>query len=74
MPRKFSISQPGNLEEADFYKDKDIEPRMTLWAFNRPFKIFGCDEFTKRYYDTIHDRVFPIGGLDEIYHMEKEGK
>jgi len=25
LPRKFSISQPGNVHESDFYKDTDIE-------------------------------------------------
>ena len=25
LPRKFSITQPGNISEADFYKDSDLD-------------------------------------------------
>jgi len=46
---------------------------MTLWAFNRPFKILGCDEFTAKHYLKIYNKVFPIGGFDKIYRIEKEG-
>lgn len=28
LPRKFSISQPGNVSESDFYKDIDIEVKF----------------------------------------------
>lgn len=47
---------------------------MTLWAFNRPFKILGCDEFTANHYINIHNRVFPIGGFDQFYQTDKESK
>jgi len=30
LPRKFSISQPGNISESDFYKDTDIEVNCLL--------------------------------------------
>ena len=50
LPRRFCIPQPGEIGAFDFYTDADIEPLMTLWAFNRPFKILGCDEFTAEYY------------------------
>ena len=36
LPKKFFIPQPGEEGPTDFYKDSDIEPFMTLWAFNRP--------------------------------------
>ena len=50
LPKKFFIPQPGEDGPTDFYKESDIEPFMTLWAFNRPFQILGCDEFTSDYY------------------------
>lgn len=39
---------------------------MTLWAFNRPFKILTCDPFTAEYYLEKYGRIFPIGGLGDI--------
>ena len=65
LPRKFAIAQPGEDCFSDFYKDSDIEPFMTLWAFNRPFKILGCDEFTSDYYLTNYRRNFPVGGFED---------
>jgi hypothetical protein len=48
---------------------------MTLWAFNRPFKILGCDEFTSKYFLNNYNRVFPVGGFDQLYDDgEKGGK
>lgn len=47
---------------------------MTLWAFNRPFKILGCDEFTQKHYINNFNRVFPVGGFDQYYQMDKGGK
>ena len=38
---------------------------MTLWAFNRPFKILGCDEYTEKYYMEKYGKKFPIGGFEE---------
>ena len=59
LPKKFFIPQPGEDGPSDFYKDSDIEPFMTLWAFNRPFQILGCDEFTADYYLKNYKRNFP---------------
>ena len=47
---------------------------MTLWAFNRPFKILGCDDFTAKHYLSNYNKVFPVGGFDQIYQTEKGGK
>ena len=44
------IQHPREEGPIDFYKDSDTELFMTLWAFNRPFQILGCDEFTVYYY------------------------
>jgi hypothetical protein len=38
---------------------------MTLWAFNRPFKILGCDEYTESYYMEKYGKKFPLGGFEE---------
>jgi hypothetical protein len=74
LPRKFSITQPGEIGDSDFYKDSDIEPFMTLWAFNRPFKILGCDEFTEHYYMEKFGRKFPVGGFEDIPQKDKSSK
>lgn len=47
---------------------------MTLWAFNRPFKILGCDDFTAKHYINNYNRVFPIGGFDQFFETDKGGK
>ena len=47
---------------------------MTLWAFNRPFKILGCDEFTSKHYLSNYNRVFTVGGFDQFFQDEKSGK
>jgi hypothetical protein len=47
---------------------------MTLWAFNRPFKILGCDDFTSAYYYNKFGRNFPIGGFEDPPHKEKNSK
>lgn len=71
LPRKFSITQPGEIGDFDFYKDSDIEPFMTLWAFNRPFKILGCDEFTEQYYMEKYNKKFPLGGFEDAPQKDK---
>jgi len=71
LPRKFSLGQPGDIQASDFYKDSDIEPFMTLWAFNRPFKILGCDEYTSDYYLQNYRRNFPVGGFEDPPQKEK---
>jgi hypothetical protein len=38
---------------------------MTLWAFNQPFKILGCDQFTQEYYMTKYNKKFPLGGFED---------
>jgi hypothetical protein len=47
---------------------------MTLWAFNRPFKILGCDQFTSDYYYKKYGRNFPVGGFEEPPPKEKNSK
>lgn len=47
---------------------------MTLWAFNRPFKILGCDPFTAQHYLEKYGRIFPIGGFDSIIENDKNSK
>ena len=47
---------------------------MTLWAFNRPFKILGCDEFTSKFYLDKFSKIFPVGGFDDIYDNERTSK
>ncbi len=74
LPRKFSIAQPGEIGDSDYYKESDIEPFMTLWAYNRPFKILGCDEFTATYYLEKYGRSFPIGGFEDLPQKERHGK
>ena len=71
LPRKFCIPQPGEIGAFDFYTDADIEPFMTLWAFNRPFKILGCDEYTADYYLKNYRRNFPVGGFEDPPQKEK---
>ncbi len=44
---------------------------MTLWAYNRPFKILGCDEFTAAYYLEKYGRSFPIGGFEDLPQKER---
>ena len=71
LPRKFCVPQPGEIGAFDFYTDADIEPFMTLWAFNRPFKILGCDEYTAEYYLKNYRRNFPVGGFEDPPQKEK---
>jgi len=71
LPKKFAILQPGDIFETDHYKDSDIEPFMTLWAFNRPFKILGCDNFTQNYYFTKYNKKFPLNGFEDPPQKEK---
>ena len=71
LPKKFFIPQPGEDGPTDFYKESDIEPFMTLWAFNRPFQILGCDEFTSDYYLKNYKRNFPVGGFEDPPQKEK---
>ena len=73
LPRRFCIPQPGEIGAFDFYTDADIEPLMTLWAFNRPFKILGCDEFTAEYYLKNYRRNFPVGGFEDPPQKERSG-
>ena len=47
---------------------------MTLWAYNRPFKILGCDDFTAKHFLENFNRVFPVGGFDQLYVLDKKGK
>jgi hypothetical protein len=47
---------------------------MTLWAYNRPFKILGCDEYTATYYLEKYGRNFPIGGFEDPPRKEKNCK
>jgi hypothetical protein len=47
---------------------------MTLWAYNRPFKILGCDEFTSGYYLEKYGRSFPIGGFEDLPQKERNCK
>ena len=47
---------------------------MTLWAYNRPFKILGCDEYTASYYLEKYGRNFPIGGFEDPPRKDKNGK
>ena len=44
---------------------------MTLWAFNRPFKILGCDAFTQNYYFTKYNKKFPLNGFEDPPQKEK---
>ena len=44
---------------------------MTLWAFNRPFKILGCDEYTAEYYLRNYRRNFPVGGFEDPPQKER---
>lgn len=44
---------------------------MTLWAFNRPFRILGCDEFTHDYYLEKYQKKFPIGGFEDAPTKDK---
>ena len=74
LPRKFSIAQPGEVGDSDYYRESDIEPFMTLWAYNRPFKILGCDEFTASYYLEKYGRSFPIGGFEDLPQKERNCK
>lgn len=46
---------------------------MTLWAFNRPFKILGCDPQTQQYYMNKYGKKFPLGGFDDNYQKERPG-
>lgn len=47
---------------------------MTLWAFNRPFKILGCDEFTENYYMEKYGKKFPLGGFEDVPQKDKNSK
>ena len=44
---------------------------MTLWAFNRPFRILGCDSFTHDYYLDKYQKKFPIGGFEDAPTKDK---
>ena len=44
---------------------------MTLWAFNRPFRILGCDKFTHDYYLEKYQKKFPIGGFEDAPTKDK---
>lgn len=47
---------------------------MTLWAFNRPFRILGCDKFTHDYYLEKFQKKFPIGGFEDAPTKDKSSK
>lgn len=47
---------------------------MTLWAFNRPFRILGCDQFTHDYYLEKFQKKFPIGGFEDAPTKDKSSK
>jgi hypothetical protein len=47
---------------------------MTLWAFNRPFRILGCDKFTHDYYLEKYQKKFPIGGFEDAPTKDKSSK
>lgn len=74
LPKKFSVTQPGEVIESDYVTPSDIEPFMTLWAFNRPFRILGCDKFTHEYYLEKFQKKFPIGGFEDAPTKDKSGK
>ena len=71
LPKKFSVTQPGDIIESDYVSPTDIEPFMTLWAFNRPFRILGCDKFTHDYYLDQYQKKFPIGGFEDAPTKDK---
>jgi hypothetical protein len=71
LPKRFAILQPGDVFETDHYKDSDIEPFMTLWVFNRPFIILGCDGFTQNYYMTKYNKKFPLNGFEDPPQKER---
>jgi hypothetical protein len=74
LPKKFSVNQPGEIVESDYVKPEDIEPFMTLWAFNRPFRILGCDKFTHDYYLEKFQKKFPLGGFEDAPTKDKSSK
>jgi len=74
LPKKFSVTQPGEVIESDYVTPVDIEPFMTLWAFNRPFRILGCDKFTHDYYLEKFQKKFPIGGFEDAPTKDKSSK
>jgi hypothetical protein len=47
---------------------------MTLWAYNFPFKILGCDEFTQIYYMEKHNKKFPLSGFEDPPSNDKNSK
>jgi hypothetical protein len=47
---------------------------MTLWAYNRPFKILGCDEFTAAYYLEKYGKSFPVGGFEDLPQKDRNSK
>lgn len=74
LPKKFNMTQPGEINEAEYVTPIDIEPFMTLWAFNRPFRILGCDKFTHDYYLEKFQKKFPIGGFEDVPTKDKSSK
>lgn len=52
LPRQFALNQPGQTYAENFVKAEDIAVGTCLEVFGKAYFIEGCDEFTRRYYQT----------------------
>lgn len=65
LPKSFGVNQPGQNFIGDNYLTCDeIEPKGTIEAFGRIFRITGVDEFTNAYLKLKFNKFFDIGGIE----------
>jgi len=65
LPKSFGLNQPGQNFIGDNYLTCDeIEPKGTIEAFGRVFRITGVDEFTHAYLKQKFNKFFDIGGIE----------
>ena len=65
LPKAFGLNQPGQNFIGDNYLTCDeIQPRGTIDAFGRVFRIYGVDQFTQDYFKQKYGKHFEIGEIE----------
>ena len=59
------MNQPGQNFIGDNYLTCDeIEPKGTIDAFGRQFRITGVDQFTQDFYKQKYNKFFDLGEIE----------
>jgi len=73
LPKTFTLKNSLTIDNENYYyKDSDFEPLMTIWVYNKPFKVVGCDKFTQDYYMIKYNKRFPLNGWEMQNKIEKK--